>query len=245
MKTTSANALLFASIVAGCAVLTVEAQGTFQNLGFKSALPIPIPGDPYASVQFDAAFPGWVGLVGSIQQSRALYNFTYLDSSGIGIVDSSWSGGGLPPLPPGTISGQYTAVLQAGVTGVNNTPADTTLSQTGVVPLTAQSLRFRAYGTQSYGPLVVSLGGQTLNLNPLSSGVNFTLYGVDVRAWQGVLAQLDFTLRALRPHVDNNNITLDSIAFSDLPIPEPSTISVFGLGTLILGLRLRKRRSAM
>jgi hypothetical protein len=75
-------------------------------------------------------------------------------------------------------------------------------------------------------------GGQRLSLSPLASGANFTLFGADVRAWQGLLARLDFTAHAQSPHVLNNNITLDSITFSDVPIPEPSTFCLVGLGAL-------------
>jgi hypothetical protein len=62
-------------------------QGTFQNLGFESASVVAIPGQ---LVPFGTAFPGWVGYVGGVQQTTALYNSIYLDSSVISIIDSGW-----------------------------------------------------------------------------------------------------------------------------------------------------------
>jgi hypothetical protein len=47
--------------------------------------------------------------VGGIQQTNALYNNYFLDSSGIGIVDAN------DPYLHGLIQGKYTAVLQAGL----------------------------------------------------------------------------------------------------------------------------------
>lgn len=41
------------------------AQGTFQNLDFENGSFIPIPGDPYGSVEFDSAMPGWTGYIGA------------------------------------------------------------------------------------------------------------------------------------------------------------------------------------
>src|SRR5258705_6340372 len=89
-------------------------QGTFQNLDFESATLIPIPGDPYGSVQFAPAFPGWTGYIGTNQQGAALYNKVYLDSSGISIIDQGWSH---LLTSGGVIDGNFTAVLQAGVFG--------------------------------------------------------------------------------------------------------------------------------
>jgi len=228
---------LLASLVVMYGVASAEAQGTFQNLGFESASLVPIPGDPDDRVQFGNAFPGWVGYVGDVPQTAALYNRIYLDTSGISIVDHSFG------LFSGVIEGNFTALLIAGVTGVFATPADTTLSQTSLVPVSAESLRFRAYSPSGF-PLKVVLGGQQLSLTPLESGTNYTLYGADVHAWQGQIAQLDFILHAQRPHVDNNYLLLDSIQLSPQAIPEPSAFGLLGLGVLCFGKwRFSKSRS--
>ena len=219
-------------------------QGSFQNLGFETASLVPIPGDPYGRVQFAPAFPGWTGLIGVVQSTDALYNNSFLDTSGITILDHGWPVGSLGA--GGLISGNFTALLQAGFAGASGTPADTTLSQTGLVPAGAKSLQFKAYDPYDlspYVPMAVTLGGQRLSLTPLASGANFTLYGADLQAWAGQTAELDFIVFAERPHVNNNYVFLDSIQFSDQPVPEPGVLSLSTLGALLLGWRgLRRRR---
>ena len=215
--------------------LSSLAQGTFQNLGFESASLIPIPGDPYGRVQFDPAFPGWTGFVGGVQQTAALYNNEFLDSSGISIIDHNWSS----PLglPGGLIEGNYTAVLQAGVGG------DTAISQTAQVPEDAQSLLFKAYKLfVPAGSFSVILGGQTLSLTPLAAGTNYTLFGADIHALAGQQELLDFVLAAQQPHVNNAYVYLDSIQFSDQPVPEPGIFGLFAMGALIFAWRCARRK---
>src|SRR5712671_6794392 len=91
------------------------AQGTFQNLDFEQATLVPIPGDPYQRVQFAAALPGWTGYVGTNLETAALYNRTFLDSSGISIIDSGWSASPASFGVPGPYEGNFSAILQAGV----------------------------------------------------------------------------------------------------------------------------------
>ena len=72
------------SIIFTAALLSLAeacfAQG-FVNLNFESASLVPIPGDAYNRVQFAQAFPGWTGTVGGVQQTLALSNNLFLDSS--------------------------------------------------------------------------------------------------------------------------------------------------------------------
>jgi hypothetical protein len=112
----------------------------FINLGFESASLVSAGG---FNVQFAPAFPGWIGIVGGVQQTIALSNTVYLDTSGISIINHGWSnpfaGLGYPYAGSGgLIQGNFTAILQA---GVGLTMSDnTSLSQTGLVPADAQSL---------------------------------------------------------------------------------------------------------
>lgn len=236
-----AKNLLIACLIASHSIVTVKAQGTFENLGFESASPIAIAGDPYGRVQFDSAFPGWVGYIGGVQQTAALFNSVYLDSSGISIIDNGWPSY-LGPTA-GVIEGGFTAILQAGVAGPFGTPADTTLSQTSLVPVGAQSLRFRSYSSPSFGSVSVLLGGQLLPLIPQSTGINYTLFAADIHTWQGQTAQLDFTVLAPGAPGQIINIFLDSIVFSPEAIPEPTASCLFGLGALFLGGRLWCKRT--
>ena len=146
------RALPLLCLVAACVAGKAKAQGTFQNLGFESAAIVPIAADPYGSVQFGSAFPGWVGYVGGISQGAALYNNYFLDSSGIAIITSNWPHYFGPSI--GIIEGGCTALIQAGVVGGIENPADTTLAQSSLVPVSAESLRFRAYGSSAIGPLL-------------------------------------------------------------------------------------------
>jgi hypothetical protein len=77
----------------------------------------------------------------------------------------------------------------------------------------------------------------------LATGNNYTLFGADIQSWQGLSAELSFTMIAERPHVDNLYVFLDSIQFSDQPVPEPSTFCLLGLGALLLGWRFLCKRN--
>jgi hypothetical protein len=219
------------------AALPAPGQNIFRDLGFESASLVPV-GNP--EVQFAPAFPGWTCSIAGVEQTFALYDTIALDSSAISIIDSGW------PYPSfgGVIQGNYTAIVQAGLYGM--TPANTTLSQTGPVPIIAQSLLFKAYYTGSLSPapipLVVTLGGQQLSYTPVGSGTNYTLYGADIHTLAGQTAELDFTVLAQNPHVANTYIFLDSIQFSDLPVPEPGVFGLSALGALLLGWRVLGRR---
>ncbi|MCX6922009.1 MAG: hypothetical protein NT154_02130 [Verrucomicrobia bacterium] len=213
--------------------LQTRGQGTFQNLGFESASIVPIS-DIF--IQFSTAFPHWTCTVAGVQQTFALYNTLALSTSGVAAINHDW------PYPTaGVIAGNYTAVLQGGMLGPEN-PASTTLSQTGLVPATAQSLLFKAYCLGSSAPvipLVVTLGGQQLSLISMGSGVNYTLMGADIHGLAGQSVELDFTVRG---SVNINSVFLDSIQFSTQLIPEPSVFGLATLGALFLGWRVLRRR---
>jgi hypothetical protein len=231
------------SIIFTAALLSLAeacfAQG-FVNLNFESASLVPVPGDIYNRVQFAQAFPGWTGTVGGVQQTLALYDGVFLDSAGISIIDHNWT----PYIPSslGLIQGNYTAILQSGLTLASNPqPADTTLSQTALIPIGTQSLLFKAHA-DVYSYFIVTLGGQTLSLTPLSTGTNYTLYGANVSSWAGQTAQLAFTVLAQNPHIYDEYVSLDAIQFSTQSIPEPSAFALAALGALFLGFSRRKSR---
>src|SRR5436190_9811851 len=125
-----------------CVICTSRGQGTFQNLGFEAASLVPIVGDPYGRVQFSQAFPGWAGYVGTNEQTRALYDNYFLDTSGISIIDSGWTN--QLGASRGLIEGNFSAILQAGFGSLQIGPANTSIAQTGLIPGTAQSLLFKA-----------------------------------------------------------------------------------------------------
>jgi hypothetical protein len=220
--------------------VSARAQGTFQNLGFEAATLVTNLG-PHG-LQFGPAFPGWSGYIGGVQQTVAVYNVVALDISQISVVDRGYSPSGKPN---GPIEGNYTAVLQAGIVNGFSDPEDTTLSQTSLVPASAQSLWFKA---RLDGPgfpqnfLQVTLGGERLSLVPMGFTTNYTLYAADITTLAGQTAELDFTAIAQRPHVTDNYVFLDAIQFSDQAIPEPGVVGLLGLGTLLIAWQRRRRR---
>jgi hypothetical protein len=234
-----ARCILLKALLLCLAQPLAQVQGAFQNLDFESATLVPIPGDPYNSVQFAQAFPGWTGIVGGVPQTSALYNNYFLDSSGIGIIDSN--------VPPYLVNfrpmqGRFSAVLQAG--WVLNHPgvvANATLSQTGMIPALYNSLLFEAYwaGSGSFG---VSVGGQLLPIVPVQSEGNYELYGVDIRGLAGPSVEVDFTAFAANPHTGNIYVDLDAIRFSSLIIPEPGVSALAFLGTLLFAGRFARAR---
>jgi|ERR1043166_4398994 hypothetical protein len=227
--------ILLVALLVSHPSFSVFTQGTFQNLDFEGAFLVPIPGDVYGRVQFAPAFPGWTGFVGGVQQNAAQYNNAFLDSSGISVIDHGSS------FPPSilVIEGNFTAVLQAGFALGTFQPTDTTLAQTGLIPPGTQTLLFRAY-VSSLDPrnFGVTLGGQTLSLTSLSNAPNYTLYGADISALAGQTAELAFTVFAQNPHMNNRDLFLDSIQFSNQPIPEPGILGLFALAASLLGWRL-------
>jgi PEP-CTERM motif-containing protein len=203
----------------------------FQNLDFESGTLVPIPGDRYNRVYFDQAFPGWRGYVGTNQEAAAFHNGDFLCCSAITL----WGGASHPEY---AIEGTYSVFLHAAL-GPDSQPADTSIAQTGILPLEARSLLFKARETT--GPGLVSLGGSLLPIIPLSVTSDYTLYGADISAWAGREAELRFT--AVAPPTLDHFWGLDAIQFSTTPIPEPSTFALFALAAAFGWFyRRRKRR---
>jgi hypothetical protein len=200
---------------------------------------LPLPG---ARFDFAQAFPGWSGYVGADQSGLAWYNNLPLSTAGFSIIDRSFF---IPPgAPGGVIQGNFTAVVASGVSGVQQS-SDTSLRQTSLVPVAAESLQFRALfnangGNGSY--FSVSLGGQTLSLVSLVAGTNYTVYGADIHDWAGQTAELAFTSHTNLQWYIPGYLYLDSIQFSSQPVPEPSIAGVWGIGALLVGWHSLQRR---
>lgn len=206
MKRLPPTCLIFTSLVL---IHSSSAQG-FVNLDFESATLVPV--GTGQTVQFAQAFPGWTVSIVAPMTTNALYDNMYLDSAGIGIVDTNGS-----YLAGDVIDGRYTALLQSGLGYTSNgaVVSDTTLSQTGLIPLGTQSLQFKANALfDSSGRFAVTLAGQILTLTNFGSGANYTLYAADVSRWAGQTAQLSFTVFGEKPHVNDESLFLDDIQFS-------------------------------
>lgn len=231
--------VLFLAVVVA-APATAKGQGTFQNLGFESPIgslvSIYPPGNP-PTVPFTNAFPSWVGYVGTNLAEVVRIDGINLDLATLAIVGSNVLSLWFAPL----IEGKYTAVLQpqqttfGGPSPVALVPV--ALLQTGLVPADAKSLQFKSFteGTA----FTVSLGGVAIPLAPLATFPTYTLYGGDISAFAGTLAELRFTAFPNNyPH--STVFALDSIQFSNQQVPEPGTVGLIGLGALLVGWRWRK-----
>jgi hypothetical protein len=204
------------------AITSAYCQGTFQNLDFESAN-IP-PGTLIGSIlPVTNAFPGWA------VTTQVGYDGFSAGGAIMSVIDTN-PGGGFTPL-----QGQYSAMLFGGEGG------PTTLSQTGTVPVGTQSLRVDLAGT-GVPLLIVSIGGQTIQLAPVATFPNYTQYGGDIASFAGQVTTLGFTEQppaGAPPSV----LELDDIQFSVSPVPEPATLALFATGAVFLALR--RRRNAM
>ena len=224
------NPLKYIIILAVSQILAVSAlgQGTFQNLDFEAANPASTP--PGGFVPFPDAFPSWVGYLGTNGTTNALYNDLYLGAAAISLLDEDRIRGPL-------IEGDYTAVLQPGIVS-GNVPIPAAIAQIGLVPSDSLSLRFKVQSAST--PLDVAFDGQSLVLQILFTMPDYVAYGANISAFAGQTAELRFT--ALENNYPRGNILgIDSIVFSNVPIPEPSSAGLTMLGSLLLVRRLLRR----
>ena len=225
---------LFLGLSLICVAFSVQAQGSFRNLNFESAN---IPPGPRSVHLFstNAGVPGWTVYLyqpayGVEPLPQVVYDGTSIGGAFVAINDAN-TGFGFAPL-----QGTYSAVLYGG-----GGPSDqsATISQTGLVP--GGTLSLRAFMQWSLVAPVVTVGGQTINMVPLQTFPNYTLYGGDISAFAGQVVALSFTEPPPAPAVPSELI-LDNIVFSTQGIPEPGVFGLSALGALLLGWRILGRR---
>ena len=221
----------FGSVAVLLSVVSLASgQGTFQNLNFESPItPLNGVGSP-PTVPSTDAFPGWVGFVGTNQAARVRIDGVNLDVATLALVRSNVQ---IPSFAP-LIQGSYTAVLQPQITP--DLPPDhlvsVALGQSALVPTDSLSLQFLAYTAGT--PFAVTLGGVNIPIVDLATFPSYHLYGGDISALAGSVAELRFT--AFPNNYPRSTVfALDSIQFSNQPIPEPSVFGLFALGALLLG----------
>ncbi|HZM03114.1 MAG TPA: PEP-CTERM sorting domain-containing protein [Candidatus Saccharimonadales bacterium] len=224
---------LIARLSAGLlVVMSVRAQGTFQNLDFEQANPIIILGSQYYPYEVTeaSALSYWTVTYGTVQQTQITYNDPSTGSTWVVLVAPGSMG-----VPPGSsyrlaaIDGRYSVLLQGGITA----PA-ASISQTGLIPISTKSLFFDAEAGS--GPFAVSVGGRNIPFEAVGTGVSYTLYGADISAWAGDTEPLTFS--ALEGG-GLNNWLIDDISFSTAAVPEPSSILLTGVGGLMLAFYRR------
>ena len=211
----------------------VFGQGSFQNLDFE-AVNISPP-NQNAFFPFSEVFPGWIGYIGTNQATQAFYNGVSLGAALSSVFNrstgySNW-----------VISGNFTAAIAAGQDQIINNSSEivsAAIAQTGPVPPSALSVRFRVGTASRVSDLRVTFNGQIIPIFPLASGSNFDVYGGDISAFAGLPGELRFTSHPISSPLSKTY--LDNIFFSDQSIPEPSGIGVFALGTLLVSWRLAR-----
>ena len=201
-----------------CAIVSAQAQATFQNLNFEAAKIIRDQSSPYYpyAVNSTNALPGWTVLDGLVPPSDILYNSVLIGGGGqtaVSIHDTNDAFGFTP------LQGNYSVFFQGGV-----------IAQTGQILNTAHSLTF--WSSYSTG-LQVTFNGQAIPYLALGSGANYTVYGGDISSFAGQTGELSFSGGGF----------LDNIQFLSSPVPEPTSLALFGVGTLLLGFYRRRNSS--
>jgi hypothetical protein len=204
----------------------------FVNLNFESGL-IPPGTQPASLLPISTALRGWTGyFIDNTGVSNAATQVVYDGYSAggafISINDANTIGGGFVPL-----QGKYSAVLFG---GGSNPTYSTAISQTGLVPDGTESLQVQVEALN--GPFIVTLGGETINMLPLSVFPTYTLYGGDISQFADMTETLTFTEpppASSPPSI----LVLDNILFSTSPVPEPGTMTLVVAGAVLLGLRQR------
>ena len=215
-------------VVSFALLLTVSGQG-FVNLNFENAHVPPTPVGTYGNFVDPAlAFPGWTVLPnGSTYPTSTFYNDLSLGGPGIGLMGPDF------PNRPGyaPLEGSYSVLLQ--YFGIGNPPA---LSQTGLIPASAQSISILLGGTIFAGGMVVTLNGVNIPLVAIGNGH----VGGDISGFAGDTAQL--TISTFNSATVNSPdwVYFDNIQFSSAAVPEPSILSLFSFCTLFLCWRNRR-----
>ena len=90
----------------------------------------------------------------------------------------------------------------------------------------------------------VTFVGQTIPLIQMAieggGPTRHLVFGADISSFAGQTGELRFTMPSVAASF--NIPYLDSIQFSNQPIPEPSVFALFALGALLLGRRFVRAR---
>jgi hypothetical protein len=208
---------------------SINAQGTFQNLNFESAN---VTGySPGNMVPISVALPSWSAyfnssLSGIEPATQISYDGISTGGPVISLVDDNVGVSHFDPL-----QGNYSVILFGGV-GVS-----ASIDQTATITAGTQSLMMDAWSYDA-SP-IVAINGVPINMIPLQTFANYTLYGGTVPAADvGPSVTLSFTEPA--PATGGpSEFELDNIAFSSNAVPEPSPLALTGFGGILFALYRR------
>jgi len=181
-----------------------HAQG-FLNLNFEQGLTA------------SNTIPGWIAYVNN-SPTEVISNDIALNGGAVCLLGTNF----------GIIQGNYYVYIQGQSQGFPNSAS---LGQTGIIPLTAQSLIF--WGNVNAND--VSFNGNVLPLVVLGTTANYNIYGANVSGFAGDTGQLLFT--SLSSQMGGQWDSVDNIQFSSSPVPEPSAVGLSALGSALLAWR--------
>ena len=217
--------LIAAFSVAFLAALSAQAQVAFQNLNFEQANPGSIVFGP---VPVASALPYWSVYYGTLQQTEIEYQQVSTGATSVSLV--SVANQVYPPL-----AGDYSIILTGGL--LDNNPQPASISQTGEISSSIQSLFFDAQSQGFPGTLEVQVGTQSIPIVAVGVGSDFTIYGANISAWDGDTEPITF----LAPSSESDNFDqweIDDISFSTTVVsPEPSIVALTAIGGLLFGTR--------
>jgi hypothetical protein len=211
-------ALVFVLRIAG--ETEVLPQTSFQNLDFESAhLPLLSPETRGFLTNTTEAVPSWSVFYDAQAVSQVGYHAQSLGSTVLTVWDANMS----PPL--GAISGNFSVVLAASSAG-----PPISLIQSGTIPSSCQSFRFKTGGIIRDGWLQVYFQNELLPLQQLAAlPNNIYLYGADISKFQSQYGELKLFGAAPTPFSGVGGV-FDDLEFSPTPVPEPATVILLALG---------------
>ena len=215
--------LSFLCLLATTSLVSAQA---FVNLDFEDA--VIVPGGPKNMfVNAEQALPGWTVRTGSHVIDYTGYNgatpitvFSEPLLMGPEVIGS----GGPPWLP--IIQGEYTFYM------VTYLPYEdyngVSISQTGLVPADALSIRLLALTSDLNAPYSVSLGGLEIPMTAVSTSGDITELAGDISVFAGSIGELTITCSLIED--EYHQFGFDAITFSPEVVPEPATMLLLAFG---------------
>jgi hypothetical protein len=194
---------------------TLKLSSTIATLTVGSSL----FGQGFANLDFESAMVAGYS-PGSSIPSTIYYDAISLGGAVTSINDLS-TGLGYSPL-----EGTFSAFLFG---GTFNTPVS--ISQTGLVPAGTTTIQLWQGTFMALGGFELSMDGQVIPMTTISSQSGYVVRVGDVSAYAGNLVTLQITALGVPTGPGPNPVLIDNIQFV---VPEPTTISLIGLGLLSL-----------
>ena len=209
---------------------TANGQGTFHNLGFELAPADlgPGPRSDYYSI------PYWSVTMGPYQ-GGVLLNEYVLDATTVSFQTFT------------PIDGTTSLFLTASSFGYPLSTAS--ISQTGLVPTTANSIQFKVADVVAFqvssnlpGQFFVTMNGENISLQVIANNGSYTELAGNISTWAGQTTGLSIGISVPASQFQAQEVyfqgVIDDISFSPTSVPEPTTISLIMLGS---GWLLRRR----